>query len=68
MHPEGRVCSECLRTGVGAFCQHCGTPLGSAIGDTIEAGTFDWQAWAKDLAPFLGGLSAQEQALLLRGS
>jgi hypothetical protein len=34
------------------------------VEDAIDAGTFDWQAWATSLAPFLGALTPQEQRLL----
>jgi hypothetical protein len=34
--------------------------------EALAAGTFDWQAWAQSLTPWLGGVTPQEQALLAR--
>lgn len=65
--PEERPCDHCSLPATGAYCQHCGHEVQSLVAAQIEAGTFDWDAWAKDLTPFLGGLSAQEEALLARG-
>jgi predicted amidophosphoribosyltransferase len=65
--PEPRICEQCHMPGMGAFCQHCGTELISAVAEAIDAGTYDWDAWARSLEPFLGGLTPQEQALLQRG-
>ena len=66
-HPEGQRCPECQLEGQGAYCQQCGAVMGSSVGDAIEAGTYDWDAWAETLTPFLHGLSPQEQTLLARG-
>lgn len=67
IQPEGRTCVECHLPGTGAYCQHCGAPLESAVAEAITTGTFDWDAWAKSLAPFLGGLTPREQRLLQQG-
>jgi predicted amidophosphoribosyltransferase len=68
LHPEPRICQACEReTGEGAYCPHCGEPLESAHAVAIAAGTYDWDAWAQSLQPFLGGLTPQEAALLARG-
>lgn len=64
---EPRTCDQCHLAGTGAYCIHCGAVLRSLIEEAIDAGTFDWQAWAASLAPFLGGLTPQEQALMARG-
>jgi hypothetical protein len=37
------------------------------VAAAIDEGTYDWDAWATSLTPFLGGLTPQEQALLARG-
>lgn len=65
--PEPRTCDDCHQPGAGAYCQHCGAALRSEVEDAIEAGTFDWDAWARSLKPFMGGLTPIEQALLARG-
>jgi hypothetical protein len=67
LRPEPRLCDTCSLPGTGAYCQHCGTALLSAVAEAIDAGTYDWDAWARSLEPFLGGLTPQEQALLARG-
>jgi hypothetical protein len=64
LHPEVRRCEQCQSPGVGAFCGSCGAPQSSRTEEAVDAGTFDWDAWAKSLAPFLGGITAQERALL----
>lgn len=64
--PETRVCELCQTPGAGAYCVQCGAVLRSATEEAIDAGTFDWDAWARRLKPFLGGLTAQEHALLRR--
>lgn len=65
--PETRPCPQCHLPGTAAYCAQCGTALGSPVEDAMDAGTFDWQAWERSLQPFLGGLTPQEQALLVRG-
>jgi predicted amidophosphoribosyltransferase len=66
--PEVRTCQECEReVGAGAYCPQCGATVTTAIAESIAAGDFDWEAWAKSLEPFLGGLTPQEAALLARG-
>jgi hypothetical protein len=67
LQPEGRLCPQCHVEGTGAYCQSCGTALDSALGEAIDTGTFDWDGWAKSLAPFLGGLTPREQQLLMQG-
>jgi hypothetical protein len=67
LQPEGRLCPACHVEGVGAFCQSCGSPLDSMLGEAIETGRFDWDDWARRLAPFLGGLTPREQQLLMQG-
>jgi hypothetical protein len=62
--PEMRLCDHCRMAGHGAYCTQCGAVLRSHAEEAIEAGTFDWEAWAQSLQPFLGGLTPQEQALL----
>jgi hypothetical protein len=64
MVPELQTCAQCQMAGTGAYCRHCGTPLESAVGAAIDRGTFDWDAWARSLTPFLGGLTAREATLL----
>ena len=66
IQPEPRICEQCHLPGTGAYCSHCGTPILSAAAEAIAEGRFDWDAWAESLRPFLGGLSAQEAALLAR--
>jgi hypothetical protein len=39
--------------------------LGNSTVEQLEAGTFDWDKWQRDLQPFLGGLTPQEEAQLL---
>lgn len=63
---ELRQCDQCQVPSTGAYCASCGAVLRGEIEEAIEAGTFDWDAWAKSLQPFLGGLTAQEQLLLQR--
>lgn len=65
--PEPRTCDACHLPGTGAYCAHCGAVLVSAVAEAIDEGTFDWDAWAKSLTPFLGGLTPTEQQLMLRG-
>jgi len=67
MQPEERLCDYCHLPSIGAYCQHCGAILQSAVAAAIEEDRFDWEAWAKSLAPFLGGLTEQEQLLMARG-
>jgi len=62
--PVTRPCDQCHVEGSGAYCAHCGAALQSAVTEAIDAGTFDWDAWARSLRPFLGGLTPQEQRLL----
>jgi predicted amidophosphoribosyltransferase len=64
---EDRHCGQCQLPSTGAYCPHCGAELQSLTAEQIELGAYDWVAWAKGLAPFLGGLTPQEQALLERG-
>jgi hypothetical protein len=64
LQPEPRTCGQCHATGAGAFCAYCGTALSSATEEAIAEERFDWQAWARQLTPFLGGITPQEQALL----
>ena len=64
--PEARPCDTCQAPGTGTYCGECGALLRSVIEEAVDAGTFDWEAWAKSLAPFLGGLTAQEQQVLTR--
>jgi hypothetical protein len=66
LEPEPRVCDQCHWTGpeTGTYCSHCGTVLRSTVEEAIDMDTFDWQAWARSLQPFLGGLTPQEQQLL----
>lgn len=59
-------CSECKARGIGPYCMHCGAVLHSSVASDIQAGTFDWDAWEKSLAPFMGGLSPREQAVAER--
>ena len=65
--PEPRTCEQCHLPGTGAYCSHCGTALASPVAEAIEEGRFDWDAWARSLQPFLGGLTPQETALLEQG-
>jgi hypothetical protein len=67
LHPQLQACDHCQTRGSGAFCHACGQALRSTFGDRIDAGTFDWQAWRESLAPFLGGLTPRELALLEQG-
>lgn len=64
MQPEPRTCDQCHMLGTGAYCSHCGAPLESAVAVAIEEQRFDWDAWARSLTPFLGGLTPQEETLL----
>src|SRR5262245_60656173 len=64
MHPASRVCDQCHLPGTGAYCQHCGAVLQSAVAEAIDAGSFDWDAWARSLTPFLKGLTPQEESLV----
>jgi len=67
VEPEPRTCDMCHLPGQGVYCTHCGAVLRSAVEEAIAMETFDWDAWARSLSPFLGGLTPQEQALLARG-
>jgi hypothetical protein len=62
--PEARTCERCQAPGPGPYCAQCGAALGTPVDEAMGTGTFDWAAWAKSLAPFLGGLTAQEQRVL----
>jgi hypothetical protein len=53
--------------GVGTYCIQCGAQLRNPVAEAIDTDTFDWEAWAQSLKPFLGGLTPQEQALLAQG-
>lgn len=64
LRPTLHTCAQCHLQGAGAYCSGCGEPLGGTVTAQVEAGTFDWQGWAKSLTPFLGGLSPQEELLL----
>lgn len=68
LRPEPRLCEQCRFPGTGAYCSHCGTALVSVVAEAIDEGRFDWEAWAQSLRPFLGGLTAQEEALLARSA
>jgi len=67
MQPEERLCDHCHLPSTGAYCQHCGALLQSEVAAAIDEDRFDWDAWAKSLEPFLGGLTEQEQLLMARG-
>jgi hypothetical protein len=65
--PEAYVCDVCHTSGLGAYCAQCGGVLVSAVAEAIADDRFDWDAWARSLEPFLGGITPQEQALLAQG-
>ena len=67
LSPEPRLCEQCHLAGEGAYCGRCGAVLRSAVEEALDAGTFDWDAWARSLQPFLGGLTPQEQTLIAQG-
>lgn len=62
VHP----CENCAMTGTGAFCQYCGHPRQTPVAQAIEADTYDWDAWAQGLTPFLRGITPEEEARLAR--
>lgn len=55
----------CQAVGATAYCGNCGAVLITPTERQMEQGTFDWSAWEQSLAPFLGGLSREEEAQLL---
>lgn len=63
---EARLCAVCHTPGWDAYCAACGNALGNAVAEAIAEDRFDWDAWARSLQPFLGGLTPLEQALLAR--
>jgi len=67
LQPEQETCEQCHMVGVGMYCIQCGAQLRNPVAEAIDADTFDWEAWAQSLTPFLGGLTPQEQALLAQG-
>ena len=67
LRPEPARCPQCEMPGQGRYCMQCGALLHSPITESIAAGDFDWTGWYDSLTPFLGGLTAQEQALLTKG-
>lgn len=62
-----RACPQCKRQDVGPYCPDCGAELANATLDALEAGTHDWEAWAKSLEPFLHGLTDAERAMFNGG-
>ena len=66
LQPEERLCDQCGMPGAGAYCAQCGTALRSGVDEAIAEDRFDWDAWARSLQPFLGGLTPIEQSLLAR--
>jgi hypothetical protein len=65
--PVPRTCEQCQVPGTGAYCAQCGAMVRSPVEEAIDAETFDWDAWARSLRPFLHGLTPQEQQVLRRG-
>lgn len=57
-------CDVCQKEGLGTYCNHCGAVLVSPIAQSIDEGTWDWEAWEQQLTPFLGPLSDKELAAL----
>ena len=64
LRPEMQPCDTCGSLGDSAFCGECGSARRSQVEEAVQAGSFDWDAWAQSLAPFLGPMTAQERALL----
>lgn len=64
--PAPDECPQCHIVGTGPYCIHCGEEMRSDLGSAIRAGDWDWDAWLESIKPFLGGLTHQEQQILMR--
>ena len=60
-----RTCTRCQTRSATPYCGTCGAALLNSVVEQLETGTFDWAKWERDLQPFMGGLTAAEEAHML---
>ena len=60
-----RECKQCHSRVSTAYCESCGAVVIHPIEEQMEAGTFDWDALEKQLEPFMGGLTPEDERQLL---